>query len=223
MGNAVAHRRQRVAIHTLRESFFILDIAARNIAGIFDMPTERDKMLAGELYDPLDPELVAARDRARDLCQTLNATREARRRTSAGASCASCSAPAATRSGCSRRSSATTARTSSWASGSSSTSTASCSTSARSGSATSPCSARRCRSTPPLHPLNAELRRRAGIRQADRDRLRRLGRRRGDHLSRRPTIGSRVGHRRRQRGHARHPGRRFRRRQSLPRDPEITE
>ena len=33
-------------------------------------------MLAGELYDPLDPELVAARVRARDLCQDLNATRE---------------------------------------------------------------------------------------------------------------------------------------------------
>src|SRR6478735_6547843 len=40
------------------------------------MPSERDKMLAGELYDPLDPELVAARVRARDLCQQLNATRE---------------------------------------------------------------------------------------------------------------------------------------------------
>ena len=40
------------------------------------MLTEREKMLAGELYDPLDPELVAARDRARDLCQDLNATRE---------------------------------------------------------------------------------------------------------------------------------------------------
>ena len=40
------------------------------------MPTEREKMLAGELYDPLDPELVRARDRARDLCQDLNATRE---------------------------------------------------------------------------------------------------------------------------------------------------
>jgi maltose O-acetyltransferase len=39
--------------------------------------SEREKMLAGELYDPLDPELVAARARARDLCQTLNATREA--------------------------------------------------------------------------------------------------------------------------------------------------
>ena len=34
-------------------------------------------MLAGELYDPMDPELVRARDRARDLCQDLNATREA--------------------------------------------------------------------------------------------------------------------------------------------------
>jgi maltose O-acetyltransferase len=40
------------------------------------MPTEREKMLDGQLYDPLDPELVAARDWARDLCQDLNATRE---------------------------------------------------------------------------------------------------------------------------------------------------
>jgi maltose O-acetyltransferase len=41
------------------------------------MTTERHKMLAGELYDPLDPELVGARARARDLCQALNGTREA--------------------------------------------------------------------------------------------------------------------------------------------------
>jgi len=41
------------------------------------MASEREKMLAGELYDPLDPELVAGRERARDLCQALNATREA--------------------------------------------------------------------------------------------------------------------------------------------------
>jgi Maltose acetyltransferase. len=41
--------------------------------------TERDKMLAGELYDPLDPDLVAARERARDLCQGLNQTRESER------------------------------------------------------------------------------------------------------------------------------------------------
>ena len=40
------------------------------------MRTEREKMLAGDLYDPLDPELVLARNRARDLCQALNATRE---------------------------------------------------------------------------------------------------------------------------------------------------
>lgn len=39
--------------------------------------TEREKMLAGELYDPFDAELVQARNRARDLCQDLNATREA--------------------------------------------------------------------------------------------------------------------------------------------------
>jgi maltose O-acetyltransferase len=38
--------------------------------------TERQKMLDGELYDPMDPQLVIGRDRARDLCQDLNATRE---------------------------------------------------------------------------------------------------------------------------------------------------
>ena len=41
------------------------------------MPSERERMLAGEPYDPMDAELVAARARARDLCQALNATREA--------------------------------------------------------------------------------------------------------------------------------------------------
>ncbi len=39
--------------------------------------TEREKMLAGELYDPTDPALIAERDRARDLCWALNATGEA--------------------------------------------------------------------------------------------------------------------------------------------------
>jgi len=39
--------------------------------------TERQKMLIGDLYDPLDAELTSARERARDLCQALNATREA--------------------------------------------------------------------------------------------------------------------------------------------------
>jgi maltose O-acetyltransferase len=39
--------------------------------------TERQKMLIGDLYDPLDTELTSARERARDLCQALNATREA--------------------------------------------------------------------------------------------------------------------------------------------------
>jgi maltose O-acetyltransferase len=41
------------------------------------MKSERHKMLDGELYNPLDAELVAGRVRARDLCQALNATREA--------------------------------------------------------------------------------------------------------------------------------------------------
>jgi maltose O-acetyltransferase len=34
-------------------------------------------MLAGELYDPMDAELVAARAHARDLCAALNVTRDA--------------------------------------------------------------------------------------------------------------------------------------------------
>jgi maltose O-acetyltransferase len=40
------------------------------------MRSEKEKMLAGELYDPFDAELVQARERVRDLCQDLNASRE---------------------------------------------------------------------------------------------------------------------------------------------------
>src|SRR5918912_156285 len=40
------------------------------------MAFEIEKMLAGELYDALDPELVAAREHARNLCQDLNLTRD---------------------------------------------------------------------------------------------------------------------------------------------------
>ncbi len=40
------------------------------------MASEREKMLAGGLYDPADSELTRLRQRARDLCQALNATRE---------------------------------------------------------------------------------------------------------------------------------------------------
>ena len=36
------------------------------------MPSEREQMLAGELYDPQDPDLQQARARARGLCETLN-------------------------------------------------------------------------------------------------------------------------------------------------------
>lgn len=38
---------------------------------------ERDKMLAGQLYDAMDAGLVAERRRARDLCQELNASADA--------------------------------------------------------------------------------------------------------------------------------------------------
>jgi maltose O-acetyltransferase len=45
------------------------------------MRTNKQKMLAGELYDALDSELVRAREHARDLCQDLNATRERKQET----------------------------------------------------------------------------------------------------------------------------------------------
>lgn len=40
------------------------------------MRSEKEKMLAGELYDPFDSELAEARERARDLTSELNATRD---------------------------------------------------------------------------------------------------------------------------------------------------
>lgn len=40
------------------------------------MRSEQEKMLAGELYDPLDSDLVKARAHARDLCLAFNSTRE---------------------------------------------------------------------------------------------------------------------------------------------------
>ena len=41
------------------------------------MPTEKEKMLAGELYDALDAELAVERLRCRTLLEALNASREA--------------------------------------------------------------------------------------------------------------------------------------------------
>lgn len=40
------------------------------------MTTQRELMLAGQPYDPLDPGLTAARERARELCRALNLTHE---------------------------------------------------------------------------------------------------------------------------------------------------
>ena len=39
------------------------------------MKSERQRMTAGEMYDPMDPELAAGRGLARELCLALNATR----------------------------------------------------------------------------------------------------------------------------------------------------
>ena len=181
------------------------------------MNSERQKMLAGELLRPARSGAVAARERARDLCQALNATREAqqdeRRRIlrelfGRGGDTVWMQPPffcdygiehRARRAGVlqlqlrrARRVPGAHRRA-------------------------SRCSARRCRSTRPMHPFNAELRRRAGVRQAGRDRLGRLGRRRGDHPAWRPDRLAR-GDRRRQRRHARRSRGRVRRRQSVPGD-----
>lgn len=43
------------------------------------MLTEKEKMLAGEMYDAMDPELVAGRRRARELCKALNNSHDAER------------------------------------------------------------------------------------------------------------------------------------------------
>jgi len=40
------------------------------------MRTERDEMLAGELYDARDSAPVTERNRVRELCQKLNASRD---------------------------------------------------------------------------------------------------------------------------------------------------
>ena len=40
------------------------------------MRTEKEKMLSGELYDPLDPGLCRERQRCRDLCKRLNDSHE---------------------------------------------------------------------------------------------------------------------------------------------------
>ena len=51
---------------------------------VISIPTEKEKMLAGEMYDAMDPQLVAERRRARELCKALNDShdeeRELRRR-----------------------------------------------------------------------------------------------------------------------------------------------
>lgn len=41
------------------------------------MPSEKEKMLRGERYDPRDPQLASERRQARDLCQAFNDTRDA--------------------------------------------------------------------------------------------------------------------------------------------------
>jgi maltose O-acetyltransferase len=40
------------------------------------MPSEKEKMLAGALYDPLDLQLALERERCRTLCKAFNETRE---------------------------------------------------------------------------------------------------------------------------------------------------
>jgi maltose O-acetyltransferase len=66
-GNPTIWQRQRAAAHALEE---------RRRSRTVGVKTELEKMLAGEPYDSLDAELVRRRERARDLCWELNATKE---------------------------------------------------------------------------------------------------------------------------------------------------
>ena len=181
------------------------------------MRSEREKMLAGELYDPLDADLVAARDRARDLCQDLNATREAdrdRRRAilnelfGRGGDSVWMQPPFFCDYG------------SNIHLGERVFFNFNC-------VVLDVCEVRIGDFTlfgpavqiyTPMHPMDADLRRPPGVRQAGRHRLRRLGRRRRHHLPRRPHRLE-VRHRRRQRRHPGRPRRRLRRRQPVPGDP----
>ena len=178
------------------------------------MSTERQKMLAGEMYDPLDPELVAARVRARDLCQHLNATRESeeaeRRRIlrdlfGKGGDTVWMQPPFYCDYG------------SNIELGERVFFNFSC-------TVLDVCLVRIGDFTmfgpsvqlyTPLHPFNAERRKSSG---SHRDRVRHMGRRRGHHSRGRPDrLASRD--RSRQRRDARCPGRRVRRRQSVPGHP----
>lgn len=177
------------------------------------MRTERQKMLAGELYDPFDPELVAARARARDLCQALNALSESeqdgRRRIledlfGTGGDTVWMQPPFFCDYGTNIH----------LGTRCSSTSNAPCSMFARFASATTRCLARAYNpdAFASARPQTAEN---AGVRQANRDRRGRLGRRRGpdpDWRSYRTPDRRRSGQRR----NARSPRRRLRGRKPLP-------
>ena len=147
--------------------------------------TERELMLAGELYDPFDPELVAARVRARDLCQALNASAKPSRT----------SAARILRDSSGRRRGRVWMQPPFY-----------CDYGANiqlgervffnfncvvldvcrgHASATTRCSDQRCRSTPPMHPLERRASAERRSSEAGGDRFGRLGRRRRDHLSRR--------------------------------------
>ena len=148
------------------------------------MKAEQQKMLAGELYDPMAAELVAARARARKLCEVLNGTPEAKQETrrnilqelfGKGGDSVWMQPPFFCDYG------------SNILLGERVFFNFNC-------VVLDVCRVRIGDYTlfgpavqiyPPTHPMNAELRRQAGVRQADRDRLGCVGRRRGAHLPRR--------------------------------------
>ena len=70
------------------------------------MPSEKERMLAGELYLAADPELAAARLRARKLLHAEQHQRPGKKRRSGERCCKTCSAGWAGASKSSRRSSA---------------------------------------------------------------------------------------------------------------------
>ena len=66
---AIQNEPDRAADHRRRRNALLAEAEMPNP----DARTDRDKMLAGELYNPYGPDLTAARTRARDLARRFNA------------------------------------------------------------------------------------------------------------------------------------------------------
>ncbi len=65
-----------IKIMYLKGFLFVFYLVRKCLTPKLPMKTEKEKMISGGLYNPLDPQLVAERRRARDLTHALNGTRD---------------------------------------------------------------------------------------------------------------------------------------------------